>query len=63
MIDDNSSNNSNTIDETLERRIAIATEGVRTKFIESTLRDRKRLCRKCTDSIRVYDINEEGDKS
>jgi hypothetical protein len=43
MIDDDNSNNSNITDETLERRIVIATEGVRTKFIESTLRDGKRL--------------------
>jgi hypothetical protein len=41
----------------------MATDCVRTKFIELTLRDRKIVCRKCADSIRVYDINEEGDMS
>jgi hypothetical protein len=42
--------------ETLERRIVIATEGVRTKFIESTLRDRRRLSAENALTVSEYMI-------
>jgi integrase/recombinase XerD len=50
------SNNNVTSDETLERKIVMATEGVRTKFIESTLRDRKRLSAENALTVSEYMI-------
>ena len=55
-INDINSNNNNTSDETLERKIVMATEGVRTKFIESTLRDRKRLSAENALTVSEYMI-------
>jgi hypothetical protein len=49
-------NNNNTSDETLERKIVMATEGVRTKFIESTFRDRKRLSAENALTVSEYMI-------
>jgi hypothetical protein len=59
----NISNNNNTSDETLERKIVMATEGVRTKFIESTLRDRKRLSAENALTVSEYMILMKRDKS
>jgi hypothetical protein len=59
----NISNNNNTSDETLERKIVMATEGVRTKFIESTSRDRKRLSAENALTVSEYMILMKRDKS
>jgi integrase/recombinase XerD len=55
-INDVNSNNNDTSGETLERRIVMATEGVRTRFIELTLRDRKRLSAENALTVSEYMI-------
>jgi hypothetical protein len=50
------SSNNNTSDETLERRIVMATEGVRTRFIGLTLKDRRRLSAENALTVSEYMI-------